>query len=126
MMAMTMLLAVVKLQNLLTGHMNEAPSPEPTQLNRDEQIHFRVTAEEKNAIAAKASAAGFKKVSDYLRVVGLETEVKQVVPAELRQELVGIGTKLNQLVRLAQAGKAFSSYETQLVETLNIIRGYLV
>ncbi|MFC7670734.1 hypothetical protein ACFQT0_27645 [Hymenobacter humi] len=30
------------------------------------------------------------------------------------------------MARLAQAGKAFSSHEEQLVQALTIIRGYLV
>ncbi|GAB3323287.1 plasmid mobilization relaxosome protein MobC [Hymenobacter humi] len=106
--------------------MHEETSPHPIEPNRDAQIHFRVTADEKKAIAAKAKAAGFKKVSDYLRVVGLGTEVREVLPAELRKQLVGIGTNLNQMARLAQAGKAFSSHEEQLVQALTIIRGYLV
>ena len=106
--------------------MNEETSPQPIELNRDEQIHFRVTRGEKKAIAAKAKAAGFKKVSDYLRVVGMGAEVKEVVPADLRQQLVGIGTNLNQIARLAQAGKAFSGHQAELLQALNIIRGYLV
>lgn len=106
--------------------MSEETRLEPIEPNRDEQIHFRVTAEEKKAIAAQSKAAGFKKVSDYLRVIGLGSEVKEVVPAELRQQLVGIGTNLNQIARLAQAGKAFSSHEAQLVEALAIIRRYLI
>jgi uncharacterized protein (DUF1778 family) len=106
--------------------MSKETSREETEPNRDEQIHFRVTAEEKKAIAAKAKAAGFKKVSDYLRGVGLGAEVKQALPAELRQQLVGIGTNLNQIARLAQAGKAHPNHEEQLVQALAIIRGYLI
>ncbi|MFC7670735.1 hypothetical protein ACFQT0_27650 [Hymenobacter humi] len=60
--------------------MHEETSPHPIEPNRDAQIHFRVTADEKKAIAAKAKAAGFKKVSDYLRVVGLGTEVRKCYP----------------------------------------------
>jgi hypothetical protein len=94
--------------------------------NRDQQIHFRVTEDEKKAIAARAKAAGFKKVSDYLRVLGMGAEVREALPPELRRQLVGIGTNLNQIARLAQTGKAFSSYEEQLVQALSIIRSYLV
>ena len=106
--------------------MSEEISLEQLEPNRDEQIHFRVTVGEKKVIAAKAKAAGFKKVSDYLRVVGLGAEVKEVVPAELRQQLVGIGTSLNQLARLAQAGKAFANHEEQLMQALTIIREYVI
>jgi hypothetical protein len=105
--------------------MTTETKPEPAEPNRDQQIHFRVTTEEKKAIEAKAKAAGLK-VSDYLRVLGMGTEVKEVLPADLRRQLVGIGTNLNQIARLAQAGKAFSSHEAQLVQALGIIRSYLV
>ncbi len=54
------------------------------------------------------------------------TEVKEALPADLRRQLVGIGANLNQIARLAQAGKAFSSHEAQLVQALSIIRSYLV
>ncbi|MBF9239872.1 hypothetical protein I2I05_20945 [Hymenobacter sp. BT683] len=94
--------------------------------NRDQRIHFRVTEEEKNAIEAKSRAAGFKKVSDYLRVIGMGAEIKQLLPPELRRQLVGIGINLNQLTRMAQADKAFRSYEEQLVQALAVIRSYLV
>jgi hypothetical protein len=54
------------------------------------------------------------------------TEVKEALPAELRRQLVGIGTNLNQTARLAQSGKAFTNHEAQLVQALSVIRGYLV
>jgi hypothetical protein len=102
---------------------SKSPAGEVT---RDQQMHFRVTAEEKKAIEAKAKAAGYRKVSDYLRALGMGTEVREAVPAELRRQLVGIGTNLNQIARLAQAGQAFSSHEQPLLEALSIIRSYLV
>ncbi|GAA4379852.1 plasmid mobilization protein [Hymenobacter koreensis] len=106
--------------------MTDEVKPEAAEPNRDQQIHFRVTADEKTAIEARAKAAGFRKVSDYLRVLGMGAEVKEVLPAELRRQLVGIGTNLNQIARLAQAGKTFPNHEAQLVQALSIIRGYLV
>ena len=106
--------------------MNDKAKPDVADPNRDQQMHFRVTAEEKKAIEAKSRAAGFKKVSDYLRVLGTGAEVKEALPAELRQQLVGIGTNLNQIARLAQAGKAFTTHKEQLTQALSVIRGYLV
>ncbi len=76
------------------------------------RIDVRVSPDEKKALQSKAAAAGYKKVSAYLR--------------DVRRQLVGIGTNLNQIARLAQAGKSFSSHEAQLVQALAIIRGYLV
>ncbi|MDO7854559.1 plasmid mobilization protein [Hymenobacter convexus] len=90
------------------------------------RIDVRVSPDEKKDLQAKATAAGYKKVSAYLRDVGRGVEVKENIPPELRRQLVGIGTNLNQIVRLAQAGKSFSSHEAQLVQALAIIRGYLV
>ena len=121
-----MLLAVGSPYEANKKNMREETILKQIEPNREGQIHFRVTAAEKNAIVAKAQAAGYKKVSDCLRVVGSGTEIKEVVPADLRQQLVAIGTNLNQLARLAQAGKAFGCHEEQLVQALTIIRGYLV
>ena len=90
------------------------------------RIDVRVSPAEKKDLQAKAKAAGYKKVSDYLRDVGRGIEVKESIPPELRRQLVGIGTNLNQIARLAQAGKSFTSHEAQLVQALAIIRGYLV
>ena len=97
-----------------------------TDASRTLRIDVRVSPAEKKALQDKASAAGYKKVSAYLRDVGQGVEVKESVPPELRRQLVGIGTNLNQIARLAQAGKSFSSHEAQLVQALAIIRGYLV
>ncbi|HEX8326107.1 MAG TPA: plasmid mobilization relaxosome protein MobC [Hymenobacter sp.] len=90
------------------------------------RIDVRVSPEEKKDLQTKATAASYKKVSAYLRDVGRGVEVKESIPPELRRQLVGIGTNLNQIARLAQAGKSFSSHEAQLVQALTIIRGYLV
>ncbi|GAB3879550.1 hypothetical protein GCM10028824_43110 [Hymenobacter segetis] len=90
------------------------------------RIDVRVSPDEKKDLQAKATAAGYKKVSTYLRDVGRGVQVKESIPPELRRKLVGIGTNLNQIARLAQAGKSFSSHEAQLVQALAIIRGYLV
>lgn len=90
------------------------------------RIDVRVSPDEKKDLLAKATAAGYKKISAYLRDVGRGIEVKESIPPELRRHLVGIGTNLNQIARLAQAGKSFSSHEAQLVQVIAIIRGYLV
>ena len=90
------------------------------------RIDVRVSPDEKKDLQAKAQAVGYRKVSAYLRDVGRGVEVKESIPPELRRQLVGIGTNLNQIARLAQAGKSFSNHETQLVQALAIIRGYLV
>lgn len=96
-----------------------------TELARTLRIDVRVSPAEKRRLQDKAKVAGYKKVSAYLRDVGQGIEIKESIPAELRRQLVGIGTNLNQIARLAQAGKSFISHEAQLVQALAIIRGYL-
>jgi len=90
------------------------------------RIDVRVSMEEKKELQAKAKVAGYKKVSAYLRDVGRGVELKESIPPELRRQLVGIGTNLNQIARLAQAGKSFCGHEAQLLQALAIIRGYLL
>ena len=77
------------------------------------------------SIEANAAAAGYKKTSDYLRTLGLRGEVKQVLPPELRRQLVGIGTNLNQIARRIQSNTSYGTDEATLKQALAIIRGYL-
>ena len=105
--------------------MTPDPIPDPAAPNRDGQMHFRVSAAEKRAIATNARAAGYRKTSDYLRTLGLRGEVREVLPPELRRQLVGIGINLNQLTRRAQAGASYATDEAALRQALAIIRGYL-
>ena len=104
----------------------EKPVENVADAARTLRIDVRVSPDEKKDLQAKAQAAGYKKVSAYLRDVGQGVEVKESIPPELRRQLVGIGTNLNQIARLAQAGKSFATHEAQLVQALAIIRGYLV
>ncbi|TVT36775.1 plasmid mobilization relaxosome protein MobC [Hymenobacter setariae] len=106
--------------------MNEEATPEPTETNRDEVLRFRVTANEKRAIEAKSKAAGFKKTSDYLRTIGIGGEVKEAIPAELRRQLVGIGTNLNQIARRIQSSTLYATDEKSLHQLVATIRQYLV
>jgi hypothetical protein len=101
-------------------------TPGPAEPNREEQMHFRVTADEKKAIAANAKAAGFKKTSDYLRTLGLKGEVKEVMPADLRRHLVGIGTNLNQIARRIQSSTLYATDEKQLHHLVATLRQYLL
>lgn len=98
---------------------------EPVEPNRDQQINFRVTEQEKNKIITNAKAAGYKKYSDYLRTLGVQGEVKEIMPPELRRQLVGIGTNLNQIARRVQSSTLYSTDEAHLKQALAIIRSYL-
>ncbi|MCA8833369.1 plasmid mobilization protein [Hymenobacter pini] len=105
---------------------SEKPNETTAEAARTLRIDVRVSPDEKKELQEKAKAAGYKKVSAYLRDVGRGVEIKESVPPELRRQLVGIGTNLNQIARLAQAGKSFSNHETQLLEALTVIRSYLL
>lgn len=100
-------------------------TPVQKEPNREEVVRFRVTAAEKKAIEANAAAAGYRKTSDYLRTLGLQGEVEQVLPPELRRQLVGIGTNLNQIARRIQSSSLYATDEAALNQALAIIRGYL-
>lgn len=106
--------------------MDAEPTSELGEQNRTEQVHFRVTIDEKRAIEAKSVVAGYKKVSDYLRTLGLQAEVKEVMPPELRRQLVGIGTNLNQIARRVQSNSLYNTDERKLMEAVEIIRSYLL
>ena len=45
-------------------------------MNKNKQIHVRITCEEKDIIIKKAINLGFKQISEYLRFVGLNAETK--------------------------------------------------
>lgn len=105
--------------------MSDVATLEQAEPNRDQQINFRVTKQEKEQLIANAEAAGYKNYSDYLRTIGLQGEVKQVLPPELRRQLVGIGTNLNQIARRVQSSTLYSTDEATLKQALAIIRGYL-
>lgn len=106
--------------------MPDESTAEPTDTNRDEVLRFRVTAKEKQDIERRSKAAGFKKTSDYLRTIGLAGEVKEVLPVELRKQLVGIGTNLNQIARRIQSSTLYATDEKTLHQLVATIRQYLV
>ncbi|MFC7670786.1 plasmid mobilization relaxosome protein MobC [Hymenobacter humi] len=73
----------------------------------------------------KASQAGYKSVSAYLRDLGQGSEIKEKLSPEVRRQLVGIGNNLNQIARLANSGKQFQTHEAQLNQALTTILGFL-
>lgn len=101
---------------------NATEAKEPA---RDKMIPVRVSEDEKKAIELKASQAGYKSVSAYLRDLGQGTEIREKLPLEVRRQLVGIGNNLNQIARMAHSGKPFHSHETQLKQALSTILGFL-
>ena len=92
---------------------------------RDKMIPVRVSENEKKAIEGKASQAGYKSVSAYLRDLGQGAEIKQSLSPEVRRQLVGIGNNLNQIARMSNSGKPFHSHEAQLKQALTAILVFL-
>ena len=92
---------------------------------RDKMIPVRVSDDEKKAIETKASQAGYKSVSAYLRDLGQGAEIQQRLPPEVRRQLVSIGNNLNQIARIANSGKQFQTHEAQLKQALTTILGFM-
>ena len=66
--------------------------------NRDADLHFRVTEEEKEAIRKKAEDAG-SGMSDYLRRCALERDLFHKYDRDAVYQLKRIGRNLNQALR---------------------------
>jgi hypothetical protein len=75
-----------------------------TKANKELVKRFRVTQDEAEKIAAKAAKAGLTW-SEYCRRAALDKTINEKVPASFRLQLVGAANNLNQLTRLAHAGK---------------------
>ena len=97
--------------------MDEIPGAQETQESSkealDARFEFRLSAEEKNQIAEKARLAGLKP-TEYVRRTALGAEVKERLPVELRRYIGGVANNLNQLTRLAHAGKLSASSASEL------------
>lgn len=85
----------------------------PVKVNREKAIIFRATEDEKKKIEANAKKAGLD-VSDFLRRLGMETEIKPPLPPDERRLLVGIANNLNQVARRANSGHTESEWLPQL------------
>ncbi|AMJ64000.1 hypothetical protein AXW84_00095 (plasmid) [Hymenobacter sp. PAMC 26628] len=104
----------------------EEPEPQPPRekVNKEVVKRFRATPEEVKKMEAKASQAGLS-FSEYCRRVALDKQIVERVPVELRRQLGGAGNNLNQLTKLANAGKlpgvgieALNELVNRLLETL--------
>jgi hypothetical protein len=97
---------------------------QPAKENREVVKRFRATPGEVSKIEAKAKKAGLN-FSEYCRRAVLDKPVVERVPVELRRQLGGAGNNLNQLTKLANAGKlpgvgieALNELVNRLLETL--------
>ena len=103
--------------------LEHTPEPEAS-VCKDERIDVRVAATDKRAIEAKAKRAGLS-VGEYMRRAALGRTIVERVPPELRRLLGTTGNNLNQLARLANAGKLpgvgieqLNDLVTRLLQTL--------
>jgi hypothetical protein len=85
----------------------EKPQAQPatgTKGHRTAWLGLRLTPEEKALMQAKAKEAGHN-TNEFIRRVVLGFEVKQRLPAELKQALLATGKNLNQLTKLVHMGR---------------------
>ena len=100
------------------------PQAQLVKPNKEVVKRFRVTTDEVRKIEEKAKLAGLN-FSEYCRRATLDKPVVERVPVELRRQLGGAGNNLNQLTKLANAGKlpgvgieALNELVNRLLETL--------
>jgi hypothetical protein len=91
---------------------------------KNARIGVRLAATDKRAIAAKAKLAGLS-VGEYMRRAALGRTIVERIPPELRRLLGATGSNLNQLTKLANAGKLpgagidqLNDLVTRLLQTL--------
>jgi hypothetical protein len=92
--------------------------------SKDAHINLRIAPADKRQIIEKAARAGLK-TGEYIRRAALGRRIVERVPPELRRQLGAAGNNLNQLTRLANAGKlsgagveALNELVTRLLQTL--------
>lgn len=89
--------------------------------NKDKRITFRVSPEEHQIIATKASTAQMT-VGTYVRAAALKHKIVRVEGLkEIVHELKAIGKNINQLTTLANMGQVNAIDLTRLTEQMNNI-----
>lgn len=97
-------------------HMEELnPLPQEKRVTKELVKRFRATADEVKKIEEKAQQAGLN-FSEYCRQAALDKPLTEVMPAALRLEVLKVGNNLNQLARIANAGKLPGAGITELNE----------
>ena len=85
---------------------------------KDEHINLRIASADKKLIEEKAAKAGLK-TGEYIRRAALGRKITEKVPKELRRQITAAGNNLNQLMRLANAGKLSGISAEALEELVN-------
>lgn len=86
--------------------------------NKDAHINLRISSADKKQIEGKAARAGLS-AAEYMRRAGLGKRIVERVPPELRRQIGAAGNNLNQLTRLANAGKLNGAGVEALNELIN-------
>ncbi|WP_133271014.1 plasmid mobilization protein [Hymenobacter radiodurans] len=91
---------------------------------KDQHINVRISSTDKKLVEKKAAQAGLK-TGEYMRRAALGRQITGKIPPEFRRMLAATGSNLNQLTRLANAGKlrgasvqTLNELLTRLLETL--------
>jgi hypothetical protein len=87
-------------------HPMEAPSTpgSVTKGKKDQRFQMRCSPSDRQKIEELAKKAG-KNLSEYMIDAALNAPIRERMPAELQRQLSATSKKLNQLTRLANAGK---------------------
>ncbi|WP_324680159.1 plasmid mobilization protein [Hymenobacter sp. GOD-10R] len=96
------------------------PQPLEAKANKEVVKRFRATSDEVKRINGKAAKAGLN-FSEYCRKSALDKEVVEVIPPDLRRQISAAGNNLNQLTRLANAGKLSGVSTDRLNELLTLL-----
>jgi hypothetical protein len=88
--------------------------------NMDVVKRFRATADDVKEIERKAVKAGLS-FSEYCRRAALNKQIVEIVPPDLRRQISAAGNNLNQLTRLANAGKLNGVSAGALNELVNLL-----
>jgi hypothetical protein len=88
--------------------------------NMDVVKRFRATADDVKEIERKAAKAGLS-FSEYCRRAALNKQIVEIVPPDLRRQISAAGNNLNQLTRLANAGKLNGVSAGALNELVNLL-----
>ena len=98
------------------------PKPEKgTKGKKTAWLGLRLTPEDKALMQAKAQEAGHN-TNEFIRRAALGLDVKQRLPAELKQVLLATSKNLNQYLKLAHMGRLDGVDETALggiIQALN-------
>lgn len=88
------------------------------QSQKDQHINIRISTADKKLVEEKAAEAGLK-TGEFMRRAALGRKITSKIPPDFRRMLAATGSNLNQLTRLANAGKLTGTSAQTLNELLS-------